>query len=314
MQYSQGLAVGLSIGIPSALILAGCFLMWFRNQRKQLREDKMVNDIDLGLRDDALFQAFQEELHRPYKGYKEDSQVGEGEPEGAAERTFQASLLNGSSDTAHFAEKRTPSSLHQKNPSSYDFYETVIPIIPSTPGRAVRNSTANTHDENSLPNPEIQDTTPINNASRDSVPLYNPKDSSRDGISNSLDNLARQLTGPALFEKLPSRAATVSLKQKHNTVYTNNSSGDLITSTLPETDCINDRYVFSAAEVKDGNEGHSRSSSKLLNTQNNRKSQDVLHTVESQGSANHDFIDVDETDALVASAVENASPPASILT
>lgn len=240
MAYDNGLAVGLGVGVPSALIIAFCIFMWYRNQRKQLKEDKIDNEIDLGLGDDQLFNQFEEELHKKHEARNKPSLTpGEvTEADGNAEKTYQTSLSNGSSSTANFLDKRGIAT-HQKTPSSYDFYESVIPILPPNAySHASTNSPASS-------NNNIQSTNKTSNGSVISPPhipnenfassnesiLGSPTTASN-GPEKSLDTLAKQLTGRSYFEKLPSRAATVSLKHR-NHIASNNSSSDILSNSFP---------------------------------------------------------------------------------
>lgn len=241
MGYNQGLAVGLAVGLPSLFILFGMFCLWLRNRRLQRKEDNQELHIDVELRDNHLFTEFQEELHRPYEKNKTKPVAD------AAEKRVSSTDLNslspGSSSSHTFSDKRrnqvvTPAvsvlNAHQKTPSSYDFYETFIPILPSTPGP---------QDYDLLQPPGIstdaQSTHSSNNGS-----LIGPG-LNRDLMSKSLDNLAKQLHNPQFFEKLPSRATTVNMKQRIHHV--NNLSSEVV--NVPERTGINDNYVY---EVNDG--------------------------------------------------------------
>lgn len=256
MGYDNRLAVGLGVGIPSAIIIGFCILMWYRNERKQSREDRMDNEIDLGLRDDQLFNQFEEELHKK-RGARNKSSLTQEETEvdGNAEKTYQTSLSNGSSSTTNFLDRRAIAG-HQKTPSSYDFYESVIPILPPNGYNNVSAQSPASSNNN------VQSTSKFNNGSIVSPPhilndnfassnesiIASPTTASN-GPDRSLDTLAKQLTGPSYFEKLPSRAATVSLKQR-NQITSNNSSSDILTNSFPSSK--NQQVQGSAPEVQLG--------------------------------------------------------------
>lgn len=75
MVNTQGLAVGLAVGIPSFIILVVVGIFWYRNQQKQKHEDMNDNEIDIGLRDDHSFNQFQEELHKQYEKNNDDDET-----------------------------------------------------------------------------------------------------------------------------------------------------------------------------------------------------------------------------------------------
>ncbi|KAI5968068.1 SKG1 [Candida theae] len=65
MVYSVGLAVGLSIGVPSFIILVAGFLLWLRYQRRLRKEDLDEDYLDKEIQnDDSSFRQFQEQLHK----------------------------------------------------------------------------------------------------------------------------------------------------------------------------------------------------------------------------------------------------------
>ena len=256
MAYDNSLAVGLGVGIPSAVIILFCLIMWYRNERKQSREDRMENEIDLGLRDDQLFSQFEEELHKkPGERNKSSLTQEEAGAEAHAEKTYQTSLSNGSSSTTNFLDRKVIAT-HQKTPSSYDFYESVIPILPpnaypnaSTQSPASSNNNVPTTNKMANGSTVSQPHIPNDNftGSNDSI-VVSPTTASN-GPDKSLDTLAKQLTGPSYFEKLPSRAATVNFKQR-NQITSNNSSSDILTNSFPSTK--NSQAQDSASETQLG--------------------------------------------------------------
>lgn len=233
MVYNQALAVGLAVGLPSALILCICVFLWVRNHRKQKQED-LFDDVDMDMRDDQLFGQFQEELHKPYTDPNKSLTT---QQSSEAVEKEHVSLSNGSSSTSAEDKKRLqlPPAIHQKTPSSYDFYDTFIPVLPSS------QSDAQEAVDFSQP-PTIGET------GRRSPASSNSSNASIVGGSTinrekSLDNFAKQLHGPGFFEKLPSRA-TSGLKHRaiHSTY--NNSSSDIIQGVNIQPDAINDSYVY----------------------------------------------------------------------
>lgn len=216
----------------------------------------MENEIDLGLRDDQLFNQFEEELHKK-RGERNKSSLTQEEAgtEANAEKTYQTSLSNGSSSTTNFLDRKVIAT-HQKTPSSYDFYESVIPILP--PNAYYNASTQSPASSNN----NVPTTNKVANGSTISPPRI-PSDNFAcsnesivasptivsNGPDKSLDTLAKQLTGPSYFEKLPSRAATVSLKQR-NQIMSNNSSSDILTNSFPSTK--NSQAQESASEIQLG--------------------------------------------------------------
>ncbi|ODV79010.1 uncharacterized protein CANTADRAFT_90120 [Suhomyces tanzawaensis NRRL Y-17324] len=253
MAYTERLAVGLAVGVPSFLILTFVLILWLRNQRKQRREDQRENEYDLGIRDDELFGRFQEELHRPYQ--KEEPQPDPNKSSSTAQGTESAEKpyisSNGSSTSTTTIEHHNqslinpPKSSHTRSPtksgSAYDFYDSFIPVL--HPGSTNQNSSS-TLQELAPPVHDAEST----NASSNNVSILGsalPRE-------KSLDNLAKQLTAPAFFEKLPSRAATVSLKHRgpgSQVMTANNSSSDLVGLTINEHNTINDNFVYEAPKV-----------------------------------------------------------------
>ncbi|KAG5418463.1 SKG1 [Candida metapsilosis] len=72
MVYSEGLAVGLSIGVPTVLIILVVGAFWYRNQRRLNKEDVDNDYIDKEIQnDDSSFRQFQEQLHKQ-RDYKKD--------------------------------------------------------------------------------------------------------------------------------------------------------------------------------------------------------------------------------------------------
>lgn len=241
MVYSQALAVGLAIGIPSLIIIVVCVLIWYRNQRKQNKEDRSDDEVDMDLRDNHLFSQFQEELHRPL-GRRPNEIIGEN----LVEKVLASvSSSHGSTLSTNVTDNRTgsnkgtsplpphPHMLHSKTPSAYDFYDTVIPVLPTT---GVQNGSAIAGDTGLVQPPHINGDamSSSNHSSAVSIDGSSPKK------DRSLDSFAKQLNSPSFFEKLPSRATSSYLKQRPMTHYhlSNSSSTDVF-----QVSHINEHYV-----------------------------------------------------------------------
>lgn len=259
MGYNQGLAVGLAVGLPSFIVLLGAYILWNRNRRRNKKEDMQHNDIDVELRDNNLFAEFGEALHKPYDNGKtssnaEDTHVAsEKLPSSTEEATLSRGLVLLPSVTdRRKTQLATPASSvlnqHRKNPLSYDFYNTFIPIMPE----GVTNNSNHTTEANASASghnlaqpPAIHgDKLSVHSSSNTSIIGGNT-----DSLSRSLDNLAKQLSSPQFFEKLPLRAATVHMKQRLSTTL-NNLSSDIIHNTLYDRQGINDNYVYEAGSPR----------------------------------------------------------------
>lgn len=253
MVYNEGLAVGLAIGIPCALIIPGCSYVWYRNQQKQKKEDNLENGVDMDLRDNQSFNQFEEELHKPYNDPNKSSTTQSAESSNLDKTTEKQTYIstNNSTSTTNITDitsttaphttstdinpphtpLRNPHS-HQKVASSYDFYETFIPILP---GDEQNQTTSD------LSQPLAFGPTQRANNLSSSSSIINANLSPN---SKSLDNLAKQLNGPLFFEKLPSRAGTTQRPAIHSSAIPNNSSSELLKNQLLVHDAINDHYVY----------------------------------------------------------------------
>ncbi|KAK6199426.1 uncharacterized protein RJT21DRAFT_46665 [Scheffersomyces amazonensis] len=325
----QSLAVGLAVGIPSFLIITVTLLLWYRNQQKQLREDNLNKEIDVELRDDQSFNAFQEELHRkkqflnapiiqqppydddsnPNKSYSTTTQAESSSNEknfnggsssissnsdntninpnsNSNNNIVQSSPLHPQHQNLHLPPQpshlrpQTPNKIHQKSPSAYDFYETFIPVLPSSN----QSSTSQTDINNIINNNNTNANSNVNANANANLQPYNQPPSIRQSAyldqqsansSNTslfqpsphhldkqqaqsspptLDQFAKQLNSPSFFEKLPSRAAPPQMSlQRQLQASTNNSSSELLVNRLvgDEAAAINDHYVYEppSAEV-----------------------------------------------------------------
>lgn len=296
MGYDNSLAVGLSVGIPCLVILVLCVAFFFRNRKRQRKEDTMEQDIDVELRDENSFNQFQDALHRQASNYekKEGSDVATAHEKQVSSTDLDVhednmSLSRGSSTSNTFSEQKRPNfftpppsvlngnsaryvppsasqqgspGLHQKSPSSYDFYDTFIPILAS------HNSTAGDLSELTQPPPALNhdgrssgssssNTSLIGGAGLNGSPVM-ATGSTRD--NRSLDNLAKQLHHSQLFDKLPSRAASVSIKQRpHLPVPANNSSSELVRDYF-HSDAINENYVVQVPSTNEDEDDDDSSS------------------------------------------------------
>lgn len=283
MGDTQGLTVGLAVGIPSVVIIGVIAIFWIRNQRKQLREDLDRTDIDIELQDDQSFTQFHEALHRHKQYDGSADKVENSSTYLQFERVLGTDSSNGSSSSdqqqplqppphqAHIPSSKlnNHSPPPARQPSVYDFYETFIPVLPQSANQptsgqpSARASTAdltnfteisNNNDTTSmflylLPSPPPQATVmaPVTSGSGiDSGSV------STTGNGGDLDMLAKQLHGPQFFEKLPSKATKVQLKSRYSNY--NNSSSELINNYLiSQTTAINDHFTYQAPPVDDVN-------------------------------------------------------------
>lgn len=249
MGYNQGLAVGLAIGIPCCLVLAGVYALWLRNRKLQQKEDAENSDIDVELRDNNLFKEFGEALHRPYENGKSPSKskefnVSEDSHTAVEKHTPSsdlASLSRELTSSKTFSDRRRPvttptpsvfNQSHQKTPSSYAFYDTFIPVLPG-------------QSEGDLQPPSFTDKQSVHSSNGSLIGVNGSN------LSRSLDNLVKLLQGPQFFEKLPSRAATVTKQRPMFHVQpANNSSSDVVHNVLVDTLAINDDYIYEAGSPR----------------------------------------------------------------
>ena len=249
MVNTQGLAVGLAIGIPSLIIIVVCVFIWYRNQRKQNKEDRSDDEVDMDLRDNHLFSEFQEELHRPLDRRSNHNIIGEN----LEEKVFASvSSSHGSTLSTNVTDNRTgsnkgtspfpqhPHMLHSKTPSAYDFYDTVIPVLPTT---GVKNGSTIAGDTGLMQPPHIGGDAMSSSNHSSAVSIDGSGSSPKK--DRSLDSFAKQLNSPACFEKLPSRATSSYLKQRPITHYqlSNSSSTDGFQVRYGSDTKINEHYV-----------------------------------------------------------------------
>lgn len=255
MVDTQGLAVGLAIGIPSLIAVVVCVYLWLRNQRKQKEEYEQENAIDVEMGDNESFSQFQDQLHKPYDPKLPHTANDEFvEVDGKHSDPDQLSLSHTKTETIASHPVRTPRpARHKKTGSSYDFYETVIPTFGESPLH---------QDLLAFGAPPVisQDAASANSSNTSIVGTTTPT------ADKSLDNLAKQLMAPTFFEKLPSRAATVNLKHRPNAQLPNNLSTDLTKNELVETGGINDNYVYEAPEIEESHPYRDIGSKNNLNT------------------------------------------------
>lgn len=248
----SSVTVGLSVGIPSALILGTCLLLWLRNQRKQEKEDLLDRDIDLELKDDVSYTNMQDVILQP-KGGAIGAPLGPSiDSKSPAPPSFQGSPDKQYVDSSHSSSSMTeqpstprhhlsrepitsvPGPLHHRTPSSYDFYDSVIPVLPTPPMApdhqqlTVPPSPSGAGSITPLaPPPALGDNHTQSSPSKTNSVASLNNITNYDSSSRSLDNLAKQLTQPTFFEKLPSRAGapgTVRRRDEGPRVNNNNTT------------------------------------------------------------------------------------------
>lgn len=270
MANSQSLAVGLAVGIPSFVIILVVALFWYRNQHKQMKEDLRDNEFDIGLQDDHSFNQFHEELHK--RKEKNEFLNTREEERFVGDSSETTNSNDGQQHSTSTINKNLQNSYHRpiitKPQSSYDFYETFIPVLPSSNQQQSQQQSVENHHHHhhhhipgtsSVPGStsDINDSNDQTAADSTTSLVNFHKQSSL----NDLDTLAKQLNNPAFFEKLPSRAATAKYQVKprfptngpvgSNSYSYNNSSSDLINNYLiGETHAINDHFVYEAPRVE----------------------------------------------------------------
>ncbi|CAK9441339.1 uncharacterized protein LODBEIA_P52080 [Lodderomyces beijingensis] len=245
MAYSNALAVGLAVGIPSALIIIAVFIFWYRNQRRQEKEDNEAGTIDKDLQDDRSFELFQEELHKKQSYGKNGSDIllKEHTVSETSNGSSESNVNLDQQDTTASAsthpygkhvwvqnnqpeQQQQPAPQNAKHASSYDFYNTFIPTFEnSTSSNPTSNSNQgqNPPPLTSKPSSELSrsihnifGSKQNNSTSKDAAGPMSHSDSASSILShpnhlrspsNDLDTLAKQLNNPVFFEKLPSKAA-----------------------------------------------------------------------------------------------------------
>lgn len=280
---SSGLTVGLSVGVPSAVILGIVCLVWWFNQRKQRKEDLVHDDVDIDLEDNRLFGNIQEEVMKPFPQHHQHTNsqphiLVSGEKDTSSTENhhrFIDSSHSSSSVTDQQPSTPRQSRLHNpmKTPSSYDFYDTVVPVLqqPGSIHDSVNHSKSNSRN-NSRNHSRNPSTDFLTNHQQppvlsDGKAGTSSKNSSTASINNpvnnskSLDNLAKQLTQPTFFEKLPSRAGNASVRkpdhQQHQ--YRNLTLGSVSVGTHGSNGVESDSNV-QLSKVLGGNFDNSQNS------------------------------------------------------
>lgn len=105
MVNTTGLSVGLAVGVPLFLVLVALAFFWTRNNRRQNKEFIDDDDVDLDLKDDALYTQFHHQLVKPMQ------------PE---EAPLDSQRLLTLTELVQKPQKLT-----------YEFYETFIPVMQS---------------------------------------------------------------------------------------------------------------------------------------------------------------------------------------
>lgn len=241
MSDSNGLAVGLAVGIPTFLVVVIVGVFWIRNHRKQRQEDLIEDDIDIGLKDDQSFQQFEQELHKPIHPVNDS---------------------NGSStltDNSH-QQPHNNNPKFNNNQKTYDFYNTFIPVLNDT-----SKNDESFHDSGF----ELsQASLLINNNHNTFNNNNNNNDTSHNGSillppsihlnqspsAKSLDSLAKNLSTPQFFEKLPSKTQPLqirSIKNSNHNILSNNSSSDVLQNDLfGDQIRLNESYAYTANAVE----------------------------------------------------------------
>lgn len=268
MGYNQGLAVGLAIGIPCLIIIVGGYILLMRNRRRNKREDSKEDELDVELDDNNSFNEFHEELHKQYHKKSPQEPDLDATPAHSEKHPLSAevaSMLRGSGLSQTMLDRRktqlvTPAPLmlnqHQKTPLSYDFYDSFIPIMPDANATTPTGRTSSPFIAHDLAQPPAINGDKASVHSSSNTSLAN---SNLDTLSRSLDNLAKQLHSPQLFEKLPLRAATMHLKQRPGShIIAHNLSSDVIHNTLFDRLAINDDYVYESGSPRQKHPYHLR--------------------------------------------------------
>ncbi|KAG7191323.1 uncharacterized protein KQ657_003564 [Scheffersomyces spartinae] len=295
MGYNVGLAVGISIGVPCALVLTIIFGIWWKYQHRRRRESDIETDLDIELRDDMLMRQFREEITKTYhksppppppdkaKAYETVSESTGGsfnESANVKSKVLESPAL--SSDTAdhihnnnnisNYAENTAannnaflnPPRLHKKTASSYDIYDSMIPILKegqqSTQTQTTRGIFSGSHNNLGIfsspgriynhNNTSQQQSLNDGSSSHLSMPL-NALGGSTQNPDKLLDSLAKQLHNPKLFEKLPSNlefpnfTSSETRLSGHLGTSNNNSTSDLLNNVLIGEDTnLNDNFIY----------------------------------------------------------------------
>jgi hypothetical protein len=221
MSDNQGLTVGLAVGIPSFVILSVVSLFWYRNHRKQRLEDLLQDDIDIGLRDDQSFQQFHQELAKPVNPVTNSN---------GSHGSNGSSTLTDNVAPYSYSQPGKPSHGHKKSIS--DFYETFIPVLP----------------EDSEASQRVEDT--FNESGVDSSLTSMFLTTPNVQNDRSLDNLAKHLSTPQFFEKLPSRPSPISVRYRASNTISNNSSSDILNNLVGEDVALNDNFIYDTSNVE----------------------------------------------------------------
>lgn len=228
MGVDSSVTVGLSVGIPAAVIIGVCVFIWWFNQRKQRKEDLLHDEIDLELKDDGLFVDMHDAILRTRGAGGGAAAAGSGSLGAADAAPDKEShqyneLSHSSSSVTDPLTPRQPPRLHapHRTPSLYDFYESVIPVLPAgsggpsgpagaaggaagAVGAAGASAGAGAGSTGTLAQPPPLHPQGYSTPSKSNLSASIVKAPSL----KLLDSLAKQLTQPAFFEKLPSRTVT----------------------------------------------------------------------------------------------------------
>ncbi|KAI5955081.1 SKG1 [Candida jiufengensis] len=131
MANSNGLAVGLAVGIPSFLIIIVVGIFWYKNQRKLQKEDIDDEFIEKELQnDESSFKQFHEQLHRKYDNQQLDSKNNKNGDEIIYKENVITDSSNGSSES-DFPSNTSSSTTNNQQQHPYGQH-LKLPQYPST--------------------------------------------------------------------------------------------------------------------------------------------------------------------------------------
>lgn len=263
MEDSDKLTVGLAVGLPAVLGVLILFIFYYRNRRKQDKEDRTHQEFDMELQDNQSFEQFQHELNKGTPKVASEGMIATTKAESvhsSATPSSDFSSGNKNTNTSNSEQldvtEEDSTKGHQKTNSAYEFYNSFIPILPEEGLKPPASPSAN-----KFRNPLHKSTDSMDKMIDSSTSSVNDKASY---------NLAKQLNHQSFFEKLPSRAGTIKPPAIISTTR-GSSSSSLELANAPEgADAINDSYVYRAAPVVNQttvNQGtnHTNNPTSLLN-------------------------------------------------
>ncbi|CAN3373786.1 hypothetical protein DIURU_005818 [Diutina rugosa] len=226
MVSTTGLSVGLAIGVPVFLIIVVLAFFWARNNRRQNKEFIDDDDVDLDLKDDASYTQFHHQLVKPMQ------------PDDPPSDSQRSSTLT--------------ESVQRPQKSTYEFYETFIPVMQSDVSTAsliapppaaptiARDPMSSTSDVSVPP------------SAPSSAPPQAPPPLTSQPSHISLDKLAKDLSHSEFFEKLPSKASAPASpmnpwRQPPAYRASPSPSTDILNNIVGETPtALNENFVYEA--------------------------------------------------------------------